>query len=90
MQILIAFLIWVMGLLPLVDARANTMGKPDIIDGNTIAIAGEAIRLYGIDAPELRQTCKDTEDRGWACGKEAMFALLRFFENHWVTCRDPY
>lgn len=35
-------------------------------------IAGERIRLHGIDAPELRQTCAD----GWQAGDTARRALV--------------
>ena len=33
-------------------------GKPQIIDGDTIHIKSNKIRLHGIDAPETKQTCK--------------------------------
>ena len=76
------------GLLAANSVHADIMGKPDVADGNTIIIAGEAVRLYGIDAPELAQTCSDAEGKVWACGQESMYALLRFLENHWVTCKE--
>ena len=38
-------------LLPL-SVSAEITGKPRIIDGDTIEIAGQRIRLHGIDAPE--------------------------------------
>ncbi len=40
------------GLLWPTPARADITGKPRVIDGDTIEIAGERIRLHGIDAPE--------------------------------------
>ncbi len=68
-------------------------GKPRIIDGNTIEISSERIRLHGIDAPESKQKCT-AGGKEWACGQEATFALARFIETHWVTCngnkRDRY
>ena len=45
--------------LPMSAAMADITGKPRIIDGDTIEIAGEHIRLHGIDAPEAKQTCTD-------------------------------
>ena len=68
-------------------------GKPLIIDGDTIQIAGERIRLHGIDAPESEQKCT-AGGKEWACGQEATSALAKFIETHWVTCkgnkRDRY
>ncbi len=61
-------------------------GKPRVIDGDTIEIAGERTRLRGIDAPESEQKCT-AGGKEWACGQEATFALARFIETHWVTCK---
>ena len=42
-----------------VPASAETLtGGACIIDADTVEIAGEKLRLEGIDAPESRQTCK--------------------------------
>ena len=39
------------------------LGKARIIDGDTIHIKSNKIRLHGIDAPETKQICKiDNED----------------------------
>jgi endonuclease YncB( thermonuclease family) len=32
-------------------------GKAKVIDGDTIKIEEKKIRLFGIDAPEINQTC---------------------------------
>ena len=39
--------------LPLPLAWANITGQPRVLDGDTIEIAGQRIRLHGIDAPGL-------------------------------------
>jgi endonuclease YncB( thermonuclease family) len=69
-----------------VPARADVTGKPRVIDGNTLEIAGERIRLYGIAAPAPDQTCT-AGGAQWSCGQEATFALTFETAYHWVTCK---
>ena len=68
-------------------AHADIIGKPRVIDGDPIHMAGERIRLHGIDAPDAKQICHDRDDKEWHCGEDATFALARFIEFHWITCR---
>lgn len=67
-------------------ARAEVTGKPRVIDGDTLEIAGERIRLYGIAAPAPDQTCT-ADGAEWSCGQEATFALIFETAYHWVTCK---
>jgi len=39
-----------------------------VIDGDTIKIGKEKIRLFGIDAPEMKQICKNKNNDPYACG----------------------
>ena len=69
-------------------APANAIkGKPRVIDGDTIVIAGERIHLFGIDAPENRQTCMVGQTK-WRCGRNAAMALAGIISTHWVLCRE--
>ncbi|MGE3306298.1 MAG: thermonuclease family protein [Rhizobiaceae bacterium] len=68
-------------------------GVATINDGDSITIAGERIRLRGIDAPELDQTCqKDGAD--YACGRQSLDALRALTDGRNVECigweRDRY
>ncbi len=44
-------------------AQADVTGPARVIDGDTIEVAGERVRLHGVAAPEM-----DTPD-GWTAAK---------------------
>jgi endonuclease YncB( thermonuclease family) len=87
-------LVLVLILAAALPAGAETLrGKARVVDGDTIEVAGETIRLFGIDAPELDQPC-ETDAGRWACGDWARDALSERLRGQQVTCtaqeRDRY
>lgn len=54
-------------------------------DGDTLASGGQRLRLHGIDAPEMRQSCT-RQGRAYACGEEARRALARILGGGMVAC----
>ena len=64
----------------------NIKGRAAIMDGDSFRLDGRIIRLYGIDAPEWRQTCKRTNGTRWNCGKAAGEKLRTLVANKVVTC----
>jgi endonuclease YncB( thermonuclease family) len=61
-------------------------GIPIITDGDTIKIFNKKIRLYGIDAPEIKQICiKNSQE--YSCGKEASNALFKKIGDKSVVCK---
>ena len=71
------------------DAKITT------IDGDTIRAGnGDEYRLFGIDAPELKQTCKDAGGKTWLCGRAAKAKLTSLMKAGGVNCgtgsKDAY
>lgn len=61
-------------------------GRATVSDGDTLTVDGRKVRLHGVDAPELDQTCGD---RGatWPCGLAARDALAALVGEARLTCR---
>jgi len=69
-------------------------GQASIIDGDTLEIHGTRIRLWGIDAPESSQLCRDEDSNLYRCGAQAANDLDHFVARRPVNCiplnLDPY
>ncbi len=68
-------------------ALADVAGVASVIDGDTIEVHGQRIRLHGIDAPESRQLCR-LDGKPWQCGKDAANALADKIARRPVACED--
>lgn len=61
-------------------------GKAYVSDGDTLRIAGVRVRLLGIDAPELKQSCVNTDGDDWPCGQAARDLMMSLVANTRIQC----
>ncbi len=65
---------------------AEFTGRARVVDGDSLEVAGRRVRLFGIDAPEGPQDCRDTRGRRYPCGEDARRALIVAIGGRPVTC----
>lgn len=66
-------------------AAESLAGRARVVDGDTLQVEGVKVRLFGVDAPELDQTC-DRDGQVWECGQAARIALADIVGRHRVVC----
>ncbi|MEP9378124.1 thermonuclease family protein [Aquabacter sp. CN5-332] len=63
------------------------VGRAAVIDGGTIEIGGNSIRLANLEAPPSSQTCTEKNGKAtWRCGDRASIFLNTFVGIATVTC----
>lgn len=61
-------------------------GSAEIIDGDSLWVSGISVRLFGIEAPEGKQTC-NRWGSAWSCGEEAATQLRTLIDGNPIECR---
>jgi len=89
-------LVLVLGLVLLINHYCSIQPEPFGPDAHVVSIDGDTLRagngaeyrLFGIDAPELKQTCEEANGRSWLCGRAAMTKLTKLIKGGNVTCEE--
>ena len=68
------------------SASGQIAGRARALDGDSIAVAGVPIRVWGIDAPEWRQRCRGPAGQIYRCGRLAFRALAHRLQFASVRC----
>lgn len=57
------------------------------VDGDSLRAGdGAEYRIFGIDAPELHQTCSEANGKSWLCGRAAKARLTTLINHGNVSC----
>ena len=79
---------------PATAAERTISGVAHVVDGDTVIVSGEKIRLNGVDAPETDQLCLNSDGKAWTCGVEARDRLSAGTKGRLWSCltsgRDKY
>lgn len=67
-------------------APVDVQGRAHVHDGDTFTVAGVRIRLFGIDAPEMEQTCEMPDGSDWACGRWSRDEVRRILAGRDLRC----
>lgn len=62
------------------------VGRATVIDGDTLVVRGQRVRLWGVDALESGQKCKNQYGQTWLCGKDAAMFLSLYIGPRTVLC----
>lgn len=75
-------------------ANQTLEGPARIVDGDTLYIGDQKVRLFGVDAPEKAQMCKDAVGADYLCGEQSLRALQQHVGSSSVRCdvktKDQY
>ncbi len=69
-----------------ITSEKTITGFAQVIDGDSIKINGINIRLFGIDAFELKQSCENNMFIWGHCGKESKRYLEDLIDGKRITC----
>lgn len=67
-------------------SAAELNGPAEVVDGDTLDVGGQRVRLFGIDAIESLQFCR-RGGRFWDCGRDSAEALRLRIGGLPVSCR---
>lgn len=62
-------------------------GAARVVDSNTLEIGSRRVRLIGVDAPDLAQTCPTRKGGTYPCGQVAAQTLAKLVKDGPLVCQ---
>ena len=62
-------------------------GAARVVDSNTLEIGARRVRLIGVDAPDLAQTCPARKGETYPCGRVAAQTLAKLVKDGPLACQ---
>lgn len=69
------------------EASRSDIATDTVINGDTLRIEGEVVRISGIDAPPIEQGCQDENREFYRCGQAAFTFLHRLIGTQSPVCQ---
>jgi len=63
-------------------------GRASASDGDSLRMGDQRVRILGIDAPELDQTCTNAKGEIWQCGRQSKARMSQLLRAGNVQCHS--
>ncbi|MBQ9236072.1 MAG: thermonuclease family protein [Alphaproteobacteria bacterium] len=61
-------------------------GVVRVLNGHTLVMGRKIIKLFGVAAPDIKQTCAQDDGRGYRCGQQSALWLSEWLSDYEVEC----
>lgn len=68
------------------SSLVTTSGSGMALEGDLVSVNGSVVRLWGIDAPEVGQTCETLRHKSYDCFTISKNALANIIGKNQITC----
>lgn len=70
-----------------IEELPSFTSQVSVVKADTFRAQGYVVKLYGVAAPDLNQTCANRNGASYNCGQQAALWLQSWITNNPITCR---